>query len=153
MRFLFVCWSCRKVDLVERMRYTEEGMRNNIKGNLRGHSIQEPSSTLEQFLTELPEFIAFNLEKKHPMLGEAEDRGMGICAIELFVDIIPTTIFRHYGHRNITLSSFSPEIYILLACKQQSFLSSLSTRPTSSPPATLEPVINREPSNLRKYRT
>ena len=113
----------RSQDLVERMRYTEEGMHNSIKGNLRGHSIQEPSSTLEQLLTELPEFIAFNLEIKHPMLWEAEDRGMELCAMELnfFVDTILTTIFRLCGHRNITLSSFSPEICILLACKQQTF--------------------------------
>ncbi len=105
------------------MRYTEEGMHNNIKGNLRGHSIQEPSSTLEQLLTELPEFIAFNLEIKYPMLWEAEDRGIELCAIELnfFVDTILTTIFQLCGYRNITLSSFSPEICILLACKQQTF--------------------------------
>ncbi|KAM0795425.1 hypothetical protein BDR22DRAFT_976890 [Usnea florida] len=103
------------------MSHTEEGMRNNIKGNLRGHWIQQPSSTLEQFLPELPGFIAFNLEIKHPMLWEAEDRGMGLCAIELnsFVDIILTTIFRHYGHRNITLSSFSP--FYWLANKRASY--------------------------------
>lgn len=113
----------RSQDMVERMRYTEEGMHNNIKGNLRGHSIQEPSSTLAQLLTELPKSVAFNLEIKHPMLWEAEDRGMEYCAMELniFVDTILTTIFRLCGNRNITLSSFSPEICILLACKQQTF--------------------------------
>ena len=114
---------CRSQDLAERMRYTEEGMQNNIKGNLRGHSIQEPSSTLEQLLTELPESIAFNLEIKHPMLWEAQDRGMELYAMELnfFVDTILTTIFRLCGDRNITLSSFSPEVCILLTCKQQTF--------------------------------
>ena len=113
----------RSQDIIERMRYTEEGMHNNIKGNLRGHSIQEPSSTLEQLLTELPQPVAFNLEIKHPMLWEAEDRGMEYCAMELniFVDTILTMIFRLCGNRNITLSSFSPEICILLACKQQTF--------------------------------
>ena len=113
----------RSQDLVERMRFTEEGMQNNIKGNLRGHSIQEPSSTLEQLLTQLPESIAFNLEIKYPMLWEAQDRGMELYAMELnfFVDTILTTIFRLCGNRNITLSSFSPEICILLTCKQQAF--------------------------------
>ena len=113
----------RSQDLVERMRYTEEGLQNNIKGNLRGHSIQEPSSTLEQLLTELPESIAFNLEIKYPMLWEAQDRSMELYAFELnfFVDTILTTIFRLCGKRNITLSSFSPEICILLTCKQQIF--------------------------------
>ena len=113
----------RSQDLVERMQFTEEGMQNNIKGNLRGHSIQEPSSTLEQLLTQLPESIAFNLEIKYPMLWEAQDRGMELYAMELnfFVDTILTTIFRLCGNRNITLSSFSPEICILLTCKQQTF--------------------------------
>ena len=57
------------------------------------------------------------------MLWEAEDRGMESCAMELnfFVDTTLTTIFRLCGHRNITLSSFSPEICVLLACKQQNF--------------------------------
>lgn len=57
------------------------------------------------------------------MLWEAEDRGMELYAMELnfFVDTILTTIFRLCSHRNITLSSFSPEICILLACKQQTF--------------------------------
>ncbi len=113
----------RSQDLIERMRYTEEGMQNNIKGNIRGHSIQGPSTTLEQLLAELPESIAFNLEIKHPMLWEAEDRGMELYAMELnfFVDTILTMIFRLCGNRNITLSSFSPEICILLACKEQTF--------------------------------
>lgn len=52
----------RSEDLVERMKYTEEGLQNTIKGNLRGHSIQEPSSTLEELLLNLPENIAFNVE-------------------------------------------------------------------------------------------
>ena len=113
----------RSQDMIERMRYTEEGLQNNIKGNLRGHSIQEPSSTLEQLLTELPDSLAFNLEIKYPMLWEAEDRGMEPYAMELnfFVDTILATIFRLCGNRNITLSSFSPEICILLTFKQQTF--------------------------------
>lgn len=113
----------RSQDLVERMRFTEEGMQNNIKGNLRGHSIHERSSTLEQLLTQLPESITFNLEIKYLMLWEAQDRGMELYAMELnfFVNTILTTIFRLCGNRNITLSSFSPEICILLTCKQQTF--------------------------------
>lgn len=48
--------------LRQRMQYTEEGLRNDIKGNLRGFSIQEPSTTLEELFTDLPESISFNLE-------------------------------------------------------------------------------------------
>ena len=113
----------RSQDLLERIRYTEEGLRGNFKGNLRGCSIQEPSTILEQVLTKLPESVAFNLEIKYPMLWEAEDRKMEFFAIELnfYVDTILTMVFRHCGDRNITLSSFSPEICIALACKQQTF--------------------------------
>ena len=113
----------RSQELIERMKYTEEGLQNNIKGNLRGHSIQEVSSTLEQLLTELPDSIAFNIEIKYPMLWEAEDRGMEPYAMELnfYVDTILSMIFRLCGNRNITLSSFSPEVCILLACKQETF--------------------------------
>ena len=113
----------RSQDLLERIRYTEEGLCGNFKGNLRGCAIQEPSTRLEQLLTELPESVAFDLEIKYPMLWEAEDRNMELCAIELnfYVDTILTTIFRHSGDRNITLSSFSPEICIALACKQRTF--------------------------------
>ena len=58
----------RSRDLINRMKYTEEGVRNDIKGNLRGHSIQEPATTLEQLLTELPETMAFNLEISKSMV-------------------------------------------------------------------------------------
>ena len=113
----------RSQDLIERMQYTEEGLQNNIKGNLRGCSVQEVSSTLEQLLVELPESIAFNVEIKYPMLWEAEDRGMDPYAMELnfYVDTILSMVFRLCGNRNITFSSFSPEICILLACKQETF--------------------------------
>ena len=113
----------RSQDLVERMKYTEEGLQGNIKGNLRGYSVQEISSTLEQLLIELPNSIAFNVEIKYPMLWEAEDRGMEPYAMELnfYVDTILSMLFRLCGNRNITLSSFSPEICILLACKQETF--------------------------------
>ena len=113
----------RSEEMIERMKYTEEGLQNNIKGNLRGYSIQELSSTLEQLLTELPDSIAFNVEIKYPMLWEAEDRGMEPYAMELnfYVDTILSMIFRLCGNRNITISSFSPEVCILLACKQEKF--------------------------------
>ncbi|KAL9010794.1 MAG: hypothetical protein Q9173_004300 [Seirophora scorigena] len=107
----------------QRMRYTEEGIRNEVKGNLRGVSIQEPSTTLEELLTKLPESIAFNLEMKYPMLWEAEDRSMDFFAVELnlFVDTILGMIYRLGGKRSITFSSFSPEICILLSIKQQDY--------------------------------
>ena len=110
-------------DIVQRMQLTEEGMEGNIKGNIRGFSIQEPATNLEQLLIELPENLPFNLEIKYPMLWEAEDRGIEPYAYEInfFVDTILKVIFANCGRRNITLSSFNPEICILLSCKQNSF--------------------------------
>ena len=113
----------RLVQTSERMHFTEEGKLGSIKGNLRGFSISEPASTLEELLCELPESLPFNLEIKYPMLWEAEDREMELYAMEInfYVNTILDTIYNYCGKRNITLSSFSPEICILLACKQSSF--------------------------------
>lgn len=121
--------------LAERMRYTEHGIQNKVEGSTTRWPIQEPSTTLEQLLIELPKSVPFNLEIKYPMLWEAEDRGMEYSAIEVnhFVDTILTVIFRLCGNRNITLSSFSPEICILLACKQKTFPILFINKPGSVP--------------------
>ncbi|KAL9609892.1 MAG: hypothetical protein Q9167_005363 [Letrouitia subvulpina] len=113
----------RSQDLIDRIKYTDQGLKGKLKGNIRGCAIQEPSTTLEQLLTSLPVDVDFDLEIKYPMLWEAEDRAMEFVAIELntYIDTILTTIFRHCGQRNITLTSFSPEVCIALACKQRSF--------------------------------
>ena len=57
------------------------------------------------------------------MLWEAEDRKMDLFAFELnlFVDTILEMIFRLGRKRSITFSSFSPEICIMLAIKQQDY--------------------------------
>ena len=52
----------RSDDLVERIMHTEEGFKNGIRGSLTGHSIQEPSTTLEELLANLPESVAFDVE-------------------------------------------------------------------------------------------
>lgn len=49
-------------DLVERLRLTSYGPTKAVKGNRRGFSIQEPLTTLETLLKELPEDVAFDLE-------------------------------------------------------------------------------------------
>lgn len=57
------------------------------------------------------------------MLWEAENQNFEPWAIEinLFVDTILSMVYRLAGNRNITFSSFSPEICILLAIKQQRY--------------------------------
>lgn len=73
--------------------------------------------------TTLPSSLAFNLEIKHPMLWEAEDHSMDLSALKpnFFVDTILSTVSQLCGNRNVTPSSFSPEICIALACKQDTF--------------------------------
>ena len=55
------------------------------------------------------------------MLWEAQDRDIDPYAFELntYVQKILNTLYDLKGNRNITFSSFSPEICILLALKQQ----------------------------------
>ena len=57
------------------------------------------------------------------MLWEAEDRDMDLYAIELnaFVDTILGMIYSLGAKRSITISSFSPEICILLSIKQHNY--------------------------------
>ena len=57
------------------------------------------------------------------MLWEAQDRQMDTHATELntFVDIVLDQIYALGGKRNIAFSSFSPEMCILLAVKQQDY--------------------------------
>lgn len=61
--------------------------------------------------------------EEYPMLWEAEDRDMEPYAIEAnrFVDIVLDKIYRHGGKRNITFSSFSPEMCIILSRKQHDY--------------------------------
>ncbi|MCJ1381262.1 Glycerophosphocholine phosphodiesterase [Xylographa soralifera] len=113
----------RSEDLVQRMKYTESAMEGAHKGNLRGQSIQGVFPTFEDLFAKLPESIAFNIEMKYPMFWEAEDRNMETCGPELnvYVDLVFEKIYHLGGKRSITFSSFSPEICIALAIKQQDY--------------------------------
>lgn len=48
--------------MVERLKVTSHGSEKAVTGNRRGFTIQEPSTTLEEMLVQLPEHIAFDLE-------------------------------------------------------------------------------------------
>ncbi|GMG03784.1 unnamed protein product [Aspergillus oryzae] len=88
-----------------------------FKPNTRGDFIQDSFTTLEELLEELPESISFNIE----ITIEA---GVAPVAIEIntFIDKALERLFS-YGNkkRTIILSSFTPEICILLAIKQQTY--------------------------------
>ncbi|KXG45689.1 Glycerophosphoryl diester phosphodiesterase [Penicillium griseofulvum] len=107
----------------DRMKHTVDFKNKGFKPNTRGHPVQDSFTTLEELLTELPEAISFNIEIKYPRLHEAVEAGVGPFGIEIntFIDRILDQIFRVSSRRTIILSSFSPEICILLAKKQDTY--------------------------------
>ncbi|DAA74393.1 TPA_exp: Uncharacterized protein A8136_3360 [Trichophyton benhamiae CBS 112371] len=107
-----------------RMKHTLYFSNNGYKPNTRGDFIQIPLATLEEALLNVPEEVGFDIELKYPRIHEAHAIEMAPIAIELntFVDTILTLITRYAGSRNIILSSFTPEICILLAIKQKAYL-------------------------------
>lgn len=113
------------------------------KPNLRSHSIREPFVTLEELFHSLPEEVPFDIELKYPMLYEAVDSQMDTFASEVnhFLDTILSVTYAHAGpRRRVIFSSFSPEICMVLAVKQQSypilFLNDSSNWPTGDMRAT-----------------
>ncbi|VUC36646.1 unnamed protein product [Clonostachys rosea] len=113
-----------------------------LKPNLRHHSIHEPFLTLEELFCRLPEDITLDIELKYPMLYEAADFQMDTYATEinLFLDTILSVTYARAGNRRIIFTSFSPEICMVLAVKQQTypmlFLNDSSNWPTGDMRAT-----------------
>lgn len=134
----------------------------DYKPNLRSHSIREPFVTLEELFHSLPEEVPFDIELsnylppptpyasplsnrviEYPMLYEAVDSQMDTFASEVnhFLDTILSVTYAHAGPRcRVIFSSFSPEICMVLAVKQQTypilFLNDSSNWPTGDMRAT-----------------
>lgn len=112
--------------LEERLHQTFDFKLKGFKGNFRGRCIQEPFLTLDELLSQTPDSVPLNVELKYPMLFEAGvEWESDIFAVEVnhFVDTILSTIISHPSSRRrpILLSSFSPEICILLSVKHNRF--------------------------------
>ncbi|CAG9990204.1 unnamed protein product [Clonostachys byssicola] len=121
------------------------------KPNLRHHSIHEPFITLEELFCSLPEDIPLDIElnervaetyPEYPMLYEAADFQMDNYATEInvFLDTILSVTYARAGNRRIIFTSFSPDICMVLAVKQQIypilFLNDSSNWPTGDMRAT-----------------
>lgn len=67
--------------------------------------------------------IAADTVTEYPRLQEAIDAGIAPAVIDYntFVDVVLDVLHRHGGQRRIILSSFTPEICILLAMKQKAY--------------------------------
>ncbi|KGO77703.1 Glycerophosphoryl diester phosphodiesterase [Penicillium italicum] len=117
------CHAQETRQIQDRMKYTVDFMKKGLKPNTRGRCVQDSFTTLEQLLVELPESLSFNIEIKYPRLHEAVEAGVAPIAIEIntFIDEILAHISRSKSERRIMLSSFSPEVCILLAIKQNTY--------------------------------
>ncbi|KAL9471828.1 hypothetical protein ACSS6W_009769 [Trichoderma asperelloides] len=113
----------RTAQLRDRLRYTVDFQSKGFKPNTRGDFIQGSLTTLDELLMNLPEDIGFNIEMKYPRLHEAVDAGVAPVTIDIntFVDVALEKIQRLAGNRPIILSSFTPEVCILLSVKQKTY--------------------------------
>lgn len=120
---------------VERMKFTRDFQLRGYKGNVPGMHIQSQFATLVELFTALPPGLGFNVECKYPMLDEAEDECMDCIAPELnyWVDTVLQVIYDHKGDRDIILSSFNPDLCVMLSLKQPSIPVLFLTESGSSP--------------------
>ncbi|KAF2105267.1 Glycerophosphoryl diester phosphodiesterase family-domain-containing protein [Lophiotrema nucula] len=125
------------VEVKNRMKHTVDYLAKGFKPNTRGDFVQDIFATLEDVLRSVPEDIGFDMEIKYPRIHEALEAGIAPISIDIniFVDTILDVIARYSGGRDIILSSFTPEICILLAIKQKSypvlFITNAGKRPLS----------------------
>ncbi|KAK8186702.1 Glycerophosphoryl diester phosphodiesterase family-domain-containing protein [Phyllosticta citribraziliensis] len=116
-------------EVQDRMQFTVDYQAKGFKPNTRGHFIQDTFATLEEALLEVPEDVGFNIEIKYPRIHEALGAGVSPISHDLntFIDTILATIERCTSSsstpspRPIVLTSFTPEVCILLAHKQRAF--------------------------------
>ncbi|KAJ4287019.1 Glycerophosphocholine phosphodiesterase [Kalmusia sp. IMI 367209] len=117
------CEDYRTRDFLTRIKHTHEFKVKGFKGNVRGMHIHESFATLDQLLRSLPEEVALDIELKYPMLWEAEDWKMDLYGVEfnLYTDKTLEKIYQHGGNRALLFTSFSPELCILAAHKQDTY--------------------------------
>lgn len=106
----------------QRLKNTRDFKLKGFKGNMRGHSIQSPVTTLEHVFKSLPKNVGFNIECKYPMLDESQLEDMDTFALELnfWVDTVLKCVYDNADGRDIIFSSFHPEVCIMLSLKQPS---------------------------------
>ncbi|KAK3331402.1 ankyrin repeat-containing protein [Apodospora peruviana] len=113
------------IQIQDRMKLTADVKLKGYKPNTRGDNIiQDSFATLKEILVRLPGEIGLDIEIKYPRLHEANDAGVAPVAIDLntFVDVALETMHKYATpNRKIMLSSFTPEICILLSLKQKTY--------------------------------
>ncbi|KAI0427393.1 Glycerophosphoryl diester phosphodiesterase family-domain-containing protein [Xylaria sp. FL1042] len=107
----------------DRLKHTVDFKSKGMKSNTRGHVIQQPLATLKDLFRKLPKTVGFNIEIKYPRFHEtvAADVAPIGPELNLCVDTILKHVHLYGGGRPIILSSFTPEICILLSLKQKAY--------------------------------
>ncbi|KAI0818132.1 Glycerophosphoryl diester phosphodiesterase family-domain-containing protein [Xylaria sp. FL0064] len=107
----------------DRLKHTVDFKSKGMKSNTRGHVIQQPLATLKDLFRKLPKTVGFNIEIKYPRFHEtvAADVAPIGPELNLCVDTILEHVHLYGGGRPIILSSFTPEICILLSLKQKAY--------------------------------
>ncbi|EGV60926.1 Glycerophosphocholine phosphodiesterase [Yamadazyma tenuis] len=104
-----------------RMKLTKTWKDKGFKGNARGLSIASDFVTLKDLFRKLPRNVGFNIEVKYPMLDEAQEESMGDIAYDVnhYVDTILQVVYdENLTGRDIILSSFHPDVCLMLSLKQ-----------------------------------
>ncbi|KAI0514815.1 Glycerophosphoryl diester phosphodiesterase family-domain-containing protein [Xylaria bambusicola] len=107
----------------DRLRHTVDFKTKGMKSNIRGRVIQQPLATLKDLFHKLPNAIGFNIEIKYPRFHETVAARVAPIGPELnlFVDTVLEQVHLYGGSRRIILSSFTPEICMLLSVKQKAY--------------------------------
>ncbi|KAI1279211.1 Glycerophosphoryl diester phosphodiesterase family-domain-containing protein [Xylaria sp. FL0933] len=107
----------------DRLKHTVDFKSKGMKSNTRGHVIQQPLATLKDLFRKLPKTVGFNIEIKYPRFHETVAANVAPIGPELnlCVDTILEHVRLYGGDRPIILSSFTPEICILLSLKQKAY--------------------------------
>ncbi|KAI1300290.1 Glycerophosphoryl diester phosphodiesterase family-domain-containing protein [Xylaria venustula] len=111
------------LQIVDQLKHTVDFKSKGMKANTRGHVIQQPLATLKDIFHKLPETVGFNIEFKYPRFHETAAANVAPIGPELnlYVDTILEHVYLYGGDRPIILSSFTPEICILLSLKQKAY--------------------------------
>lgn len=122
-------------NMSHRIRNTRDWKVKKFKPNIRGHHIQAPVITLEHAFKTVSKDIGFNIECKYPMIDECENEDMDCVGAEFnyWTDQLLKCIFDHANGRDVILSTFHPEVCIMLALKQDTFPVMFLTEAGNSP--------------------
>lgn len=118
-----------------RIRNTRDWKVKKFKPNICGQHFQAPVITLEHAFKKVSKEIGFNIECKYPMIDECENEDMDCIGVEFnhWTDQLLKCVFDNANGRDVILSTFHPDVCIMLALKQNTFPVMFLTEAGNSP--------------------